>query len=107
MSVRAGAWVAALAAFVALATVNANNKDLFNYDYPNDSVPGGGGTDYGQPDWGKVTCDDLDVCVSTRALLMQTADCVAPRNAVILTSAFPFDSLDIPTSFSVLTSPQI
>jgi hypothetical protein len=61
---RAGTWVATLAAFVSLVAVEANNRDLFNYDYPNDSVPGGGGTDYGQPNWNRVTCDDLDVCVS-------------------------------------------
>ena len=97
--------MAALAAFVALVAVDANNKDLFNYDYPNDNVPGGGGTDYGQPDWDRVTCDDLDVCVSPR-ILLQKADCVAPCNSVVLTSVFLHDSLDIPISFSMLTSPQ-
>lgn len=69
MTRRTAMWVAALASFVALVAVEANNRDLFNYDYPNEAVPGGGGTDYGQPDWGRVTCDDLDVCVSSGALL--------------------------------------
>jgi hypothetical protein len=45
-----------------------NNVDVFNYDYPNEGVPGGGGTDYGQPSWGKVSCDDLEQCVSTMKL---------------------------------------
>jgi hypothetical protein len=60
------------AAFVLLVsclavTAEANNRDVFHYDSPNVGLPGGGGTDYGQPNWNEVTCDDLDVCVSVRS----------------------------------------
>jgi len=52
--------------------VAANNRDLFNYRFTNEAVPGGGGTDYGQQNWGDVTCDSLRYCVSLTDLFATT-----------------------------------
>jgi hypothetical protein len=103
---RAGTWVAALAAFAALVMVDANNRDLFNYDYPNEGVPGGGGTDYGQPDWDRVTCDDLDVCVSPKALIRQLFVWRHIILAGVLTTYFIRNSLGFRKSFSMLIFPR-
>lgn len=43
----------------------ANNVDTFNFRFRDERSPGGG-TDYGQQNWGDVTCDDLRYCVSFR-----------------------------------------
>jgi len=43
--------------------VHANNVDLFNYGYEDESIVGGG-TSYGQRNWDQVTCDNLSTCVS-------------------------------------------
>lgn len=43
--------------------VQASNRAVFNYGYKNEDKPGGG-TSYGQEDWGDVSCDDLSTCVS-------------------------------------------
>lgn len=45
-----------------LATAQANNNDRFNYGFSDVDISGG--TDYGQQNWGDVSCDDLQVCVS-------------------------------------------
>lgn len=42
--------------------VEANNRDLFNYNFNDESIPGG--RSYGQQNWGSVTCDSLPYCVS-------------------------------------------
>jgi hypothetical protein len=54
--------------FILVALVGANNVDEFNYGYDDESIPGG--QSYGQPNWGRVTCDNLGVCVSIRVRVL-------------------------------------
>jgi hypothetical protein len=49
--------VVAVVALLATAIV-ARNDDLFNYGM--DTID----NNFGQPEWGDVTCSDLDECVS-------------------------------------------
>lgn len=60
-------WTAVAVAFL-FGVAESNNRDLFNYDYPSEPVPGDGGVDYGQPYWGSVTCDDIDTCVRNKSV---------------------------------------
>jgi hypothetical protein len=45
-----------------LGSVEGNNVDRFNYGQQNERI-GNGGTDFGQPGWESVTCDNLGRCV--------------------------------------------
>ena len=49
------------AAVLLLAAAEANNHDLFNYGFSDNDIDGG--TDFGQQNWGEVSCDDLETCV--------------------------------------------
>jgi hypothetical protein len=44
--------------------VVANNSDRFFYGETDRTT--GGASDYGQPNWERVTCDDVGACVSTK-----------------------------------------
>jgi hypothetical protein len=44
--------------------VQGNNRDMFNYDTTRDGVNGGRFGDFGPADWNKVSCDDVEECVS-------------------------------------------
>jgi hypothetical protein len=55
-----------------LGSVEGNNVDRFNYGTQNQGIvdnQGDPGTDFGQPAWDSVTCNDLGQCVSGRSSL--------------------------------------
>jgi hypothetical protein len=60
MKVVAVAWLVALV----VLKVNGQNDDQFNYRDTNDR-------DYGPNEWNKVSCNDLDQCVSSLLLKQQ------------------------------------
>jgi len=74
----------ALMVIISGVLVEANNVDLFNYKFSNEGVPGGG-TDYGQQYWNRVTCDSLSSCV--RLVLL---DCAVPLCLLNCTLVRPF-----------------
>ena len=45
--------------------IQARNDDQFNYR-GTDSNPSGNGNDYGPAQWEKVTCDNIETCVSQK-----------------------------------------
>lgn len=46
---------------IAPLSASGSNDDLFNYG--NDNIVEDGDRSYGQPDWGDVTCSDIEDCV--------------------------------------------